>query len=211
MEGFLFKAVHGPDSIRSALDPVGFVLLAAFKQRLIEFDEGIHPGDRDEDVPSGPADKAFHESLFVAFRRVAEQGIEPVMSREVRIAFLLFGVGSETVFYGDFAIVKDHFGRRSVKDLKAADKSVQKAFFVLAVVCQDDRPAAVAQTGTKKIDLFSLALDIDKSFSPVDLKGFIRVKKEGRNTEGISCFSSCTFARTVDSPPVNPVSSTRRS
>jgi hypothetical protein len=50
MEGFLFKAVHGPDSIRSALDPVGFVLLAAFKQRLIEFDEGIHPGDRDEDV-----------------------------------------------------------------------------------------------------------------------------------------------------------------
>ena len=116
----------------------------------------------------------------MAFRRVAEQGIEPVMSREVRIAFLLFGVGSETVFYGDFAIVKDHFGRRSVKDLKAADKSVQKAFFVLAVVCQDDRPAAVAQTGTKKIDLFSLALDIDKSFSPVDLKGFTRVKKEGQ-------------------------------
>ena len=53
-------------------------------------------------------------------------------------------MGAETVFDGDFTVIKEHFRRRPANDLEAADKGIQKAFFVLAVVGKHHRTTAVA-------------------------------------------------------------------
>ena len=50
---------------------------------------------------------------------------------------------TETVFHSYFAIVKDYFSRNAAKDFEGANKSIQKALFVLTVISKYDRPAAI--------------------------------------------------------------------
>ena len=129
--------------IRLPLYLVILILLAAFKKDFIEFAQRLYMGNRNQDIPSGPTDKALHKSFFMSFGRIAEKRFKSVVSRKSGITFLLLSMGAKAVFYSHFSVVKDHFGRNTAENFKGANKSIQETLLVLTVISENDRLATI--------------------------------------------------------------------
>ena len=89
---------------------------------------------------------------------------------------------TESFFGCNAAVIKDDTVCYSANSVESPDDRITETFFILAVISQDNRPAAEAQPGTEKMDTFLFSMVVDLSFTPVDLDRFSGVKlKRNKN------------------------------
>ena len=99
---------------------------------------------------------------------------------------MFLGMGAETVFDSNLAIVKyDSFGN-ATEVLKHTNQCIQKALFVLPAVSEHNGCIAVAHTGTEQVYGCPDSLQIDGSFAPVYLHGISCW--ESKRNKGFPCF-----------------------
>ena len=102
----------------------------------------------------------------MAFRGIADQSGETVMGSQRGISLLCFGMFPKTIFYSNFTIVEDDFSRNSAQNVKSVNERVQETLFILMTISKYNRPAAVTEPDTEKIDSCFPTIKIDGSFPP---------------------------------------------
>ncbi|EFE93234.1 hypothetical protein GCWU000341_00006 [Oribacterium sp. oral taxon 078 str. F0262] len=160
------------------------VLPTTIEKQRIQLLHRVHTRDRHQDVSSCSSDQTFHQAFLVTLCRIAEDCIEPVMRRKSRIAGLLHSIGSESVFYGDFSVIEDHFRRCTVEFSEDTDERIQKAFFILAVVGQNNGTATVTEPGTEEMHFRPDIPKVYCGFAPVDLHCLAGIKDERQKGRG---------------------------
>ena len=169
---------------------VGMLFFASTQPKGAEAEiiiNGVHSGNGDAYIPADIANKTFYKPVFVARGRIAKDCLKAIMGREGGISGLFLGMGAETVFDSNLAIVKyDSFGN-ATEVLKHTNQCIQKALFVLPAVSEHNGWCiAVAHTGTEQVYGCPDSLQIDGSFAPVYLHGISCW--ESKRNKGFPCF-----------------------
>src|SRR5690348_7894750 len=85
---FIVPLVNGP-TILAALNPSFAMLDQARQQHLVQLIEVLHFRNRHQKVPPCKTDQSLHSTFLLALCRIAEPGLERVVTPERREAFLL--------------------------------------------------------------------------------------------------------------------------
>ena len=75
---------------------------------------------------------------------IAENGFESIVGRQSSIPGLFPGMSAETILNSNFSIVEDDSPGDTAEVLEYLDQGIQKAFFILPSVCQNQRCTAVS-------------------------------------------------------------------
>src|SRR5699024_1145259 len=145
----LFLRQHEPHVGFLAPDLVGQILPAFFLEQSIQLFHGIHPGNRDAGIPSAVTHQALHKTLFISGCGIAENGFESIVGRQSSIPGLFPGMSAETILNSNFSIVEDDSPGDTAEVLEYLDQGIQKAFFILPSVCQNQRCTAVTEPGAE--------------------------------------------------------------
>ena len=136
----------------------------------------------------------------MAFGRITEYSIKTIVSTQCRIAFLHSGMCTEAFLNSNLAIVKDDSCSGTAQDIEDINECIQKALFILTSVCKNYRTATVAQSGAKQIYDSFFAIEIDCSFTPIDLNRISRIElkwykcKRRLTADFMDSTSDCRFA-----------------
>src|SRR5699024_6013297 len=80
---------------------------------------------------------------------IAENGFESIVGRQSSIPGLFPGMSAETILNSNFSIVEDDSPGDTAEVLEYLDQGIQKAFFILPSVCQNQRCTAVTEPGAE--------------------------------------------------------------
>ena len=112
----------------------------------------------------------------MAFRRITEYSIKTIVSTQSRISFLHSGMCTEAFLNCNLTIVKDDPCSGAAQNIKDINECIQKALFILTSVCENYRTTTVTQSGAKQIYDSFFAIEIDCSFTPIDLNRIRRIE-----------------------------------
>ena len=129
-----------------------YILTAVSSNLLVQFIQGIGPGNRDQYIPTDEPDQVFYQSLFIAVPDITEIRKKAVMGCQSLIVFLRNRKFPRSALHGDLGVVKNDTSGNALKKFESPDDSFQKSFAVLLAETEYERGAAVAKPGAKSID-----------------------------------------------------------
>lgn len=182
---------HGPQSsaifIKHDTNPCrpAFYLviqvLRAFRQQLgIQFFQVFHPGQRHTDIAPYVTHQVFHQPLFIAGCRITENRLKTVVRGKLAVIILGRSLSPKSTLDRNPGVVENEPAGDAAEILESVDNGIQEALQILPLVRNDIRGTAMAEPGTKEIDLLFLPIHEYRGFAPVNLYG-ISWRKAERN------------------------------